>query len=300
VQAFHNNGGMILRGPGAASLGEYSANDTKAYDELGHTGERILPFYDYIVIWSGLYTVHGGFTDWASDNLGIITFSNELWNGRQYFTSPELQKQTEDPNSPIFGQKADFFFDDHLEFSDEYTDWKEFDHPEYGKVEMGGRWKKTQGRVPPRFMNEELCHRNMSFTLYQADEMPMMKMGEYKVEKLGNDVYKVWVEFSNPKVAPTITDKAAENNVVRPDLLTFEGNMEIISAGWIINPLTDEYLKPVTEKIDQHDLKRIMIRNGQPGKSTRTIQYIVKGSGKANITYNSVKGGTISTSFDVK
>jgi len=149
-------------------------------------------------------------------------------------------------------------------------------------------------------MNEELCHRNMSFTLFQADEMPLMKMGEYKVEKLGNDVYKVWVEFSNPKLAPTITDKAAQNNVVRPDLLTFEGNPEIISAGWIIDPLTNEYLNPVTEKIDQHDLKRIMIRNGQPGKSSRTIQYVVKGSGKVNITYNSVKGGTVSTSFDVK
>jgi hypothetical protein len=300
VQAFHNNGGMILRGPGAESLGEFPASDTRAYDELGQNGERMLPFYRYIVIWSGLYTVHGGFTDWTNDGLGIVSFSNELWNGRQYFTSPELQKQTEDPNSPIYGEKADFFFDDYLEFGDEYTTWKAFDHPVYGKVEIGGRWKKTEGRVPPRFMNEELCHRNMAFALYQADEMPMMKMGEHKVEKLGNDVYKVWVEFSNPKVAPTITDRAARNNVVRPDLLTFEGNMDIISAGWINDPLTDEYLKPVTQKIDQHDLNRIIIRNGQKGKTSRTIQYVVKGSGKVNITYNSVKGGTVSTSFEVK
>ena len=34
-------------------------------------------------------------------------------------------------------------------------------------------------------MNEELCHRNMAFTLYQADEMPQMSMGEPTVEKLG-------------------------------------------------------------------------------------------------------------------
>ena len=300
VQAYHNNGGMILRGPGAESLGEFPASDARFYDELGQNGERMLPFYRYIVIWSGLYTVHGGFTDWTNDGLGIVSFSNELWNGRQYFTSPELQKQTEDPNSPIYGEKADFFFDDYLEFGDEYTNWKEFDHPVYGKVEMGGRWKKTEGRVPPRFMNEELCHRNMAFTLYQADEMPMMKMGDHKVEKLGNDVYKVWVEFSNPKVVPTITEKAAQNNVVRPDLLTFEGNMDIISAGWVNDPLTDEYLKPVTREIDQQDLKRIIIRNGHPGKTSRTIQYIVKGKGNVNITYNSVKGGIVSTSFEVK
>lgn len=300
VQAYHNSGGMILRGPGAESLGEYPASDVKFYDELGKNGERILPFYRYIVIWSGLYTVHGGFIDWTSDGLGMISFSNELWSRRQYYTSSELQEQTQDPDSPISGENGSLFFDDYLEFGDQYADWKEFDHPDYGKVEMGGRWKKTRGRLPPRFMNEELCHRNMAFTLYQADEMPLMKMGEHKVEKLGKDVYKVWIEFSNPKVAPTITAKAAQNNVVRPDLLTLEGNVEIISSGWIIDPLTDDYLKPVTQEIDQNDLKRIMIRNGHPGKTSRTIQYLVKGSGKVIIKYDSVKGGTVSTSFDVK
>ncbi len=300
VQAYHNSGGMILRGPGAEALGEYPASDVRFYDELGKNGERMLPFYRYIVIWSGLYTVHGGFIDWTSDGLGMISFSNELWSGRQYYTSPELQAQTQDPDSPISDEKGSYFFDDYLEFGDQYVDWKEFDHPEYGKVEMGGRWKKTRGRVPPRFMNEELCHRNMSFTLYQADEMPMMKMGSHKVEKLGKDVYKVWVEFSNPKVAPTITAKAAQNNVVRPDLLTLDGNVEIISASWIIDPLTNDYLKPVSQEIDQHDLKRIMIRNGHPGKTSRTIQYLVKGSGKVNIKYDSVKGGKINTSFDLK
>jgi hypothetical protein len=300
VQAYHNSGGMILRGPGAESLGEYPASDVRFYDELGKNGERILPFYRYIVIWSGLYTVHGGFIDWTNDGLGMISFSNELWSRRQYYTSPELQEQSQDPNSPISDQTGSYFFDDYLEFGDQYVDWKEFDHPDYGKVEMGGRWKKTRGRVPPRFMNEELCHRNMAFTLYQADEMPLMKMGEHKVEKLGKDVYKVWVEFSNPKVAPTITAKAAQNNVVRPDLLTLEGNVEIISAGWIIDPKTNDYLKPVTQEIDQHELKRIMIRNGQPGKTSRTIQYVVKGSGKVTVTYDSVKGGIINSSFDVK
>lgn len=300
VQAYHNSGGMILRGPGAESLGEYPASDVRFYDELGENGERILPFYRYIVIWSGLYTVHGGFIDWTNDGLGMISFSNELWNNRQYFTSAELQEQTNDPESPISRETGNYFFDDYLEFGDQYVDWKEFDHPDYGKVEMGGRWKKTRGRVPPRFMNEELCHRNMSFTLYQADEMPLMKMGDSKVEKISTGVYKVWVEFSNPKIAPTITAKAAQNNVVRPDLLTLRGDVEVISASWIGDPKTQNYLKPVSQEIDQHDLKRIMIRNGHPGKTSRTIQYLIKGSGDITVTYDAIKGGKVSTNIKLK
>ena len=100
---------------------------------------------------------------------------------------------------------------------------------------MGGRWKKTRGRLPPRFMNEELCHRNMAFTLYQADEMPKMEMGEHSVKTISGNVKRIWVDLTNPKVAPTITAKAAQNNVVRPDLLVLDGNVDVISASWISN-----------------------------------------------------------------
>jgi len=294
AQAYHNAGGMLLRGPGAASGGEYPASDVRFYDELGKNGERILPFYRYIVIWSGLYTVHGGFLDWTNDGQGIPTFSNELWSGKQYYTSPELQAQTKDPNSPISGVKGRYFFNEHLEFGDLYTEWKEFDHPQYGKVEIGGSWKKTYGRLPPRFMNEELCHRNMAFTLYQADEMPKMEIGETKVVKIDPKVYRVWVDLTNPKVVPTITARAAQNHVVRPDLLLLDGDVKIISAGWITSKETFNYRHAITQEIDQKQLNRIMIRNGHPGKTTRTIQYLVKGSGKITVTYDSVKGGKVS------
>jgi len=300
AQAYHNSGGMILRGPCAEGNGDYPYSDVKAYNELGENGERMLPFYRYIVIWSGLYTVHGGFVDWTNDGLGIMTFSNELWSGSQYYTSPDLQKQTQDPNNPISRSTGSYFFDDHLEFGDEYVDWKKFDHPDYGMVEMGGRWKKTRGRLPPRFMNEELCHRNMAFTLYQADELPKMEIGESSVKKIGKNTYQVWIDFTNPKVTPTITEVAARNNVVRPDLITLDGKAEIISASWITNKLTQKYTNDVTNLIDQKQLNRLLIRNGNPGKTTRTLQYLVKGSGKVKITYDSIKGGVVSTEIMLK
>jgi hypothetical protein len=290
LQTYHNSGGMILRSPGAETAGEYPASDVRAYDELGRNGERILPFYRYLVIWSGLYTVHGGVTDWGNDGLGILSFSNELWNNGQYFTSPDLKEQQKDPNSPIAPRVANYFFNDFLEFGDQLTEWKEFDHPQFGKVEIGGTMRKTFGRLPPRFMNEELCHRNMAFTLYQADEMPKVAFGPSKVEKLGEGIFKVWLDVSNPKVTPTVLAKAAMNSVVRPDLLTVEGKaVEILSASWV----TDKWRPSVAQAIDQKDLKRIMLRNGLTGKATKTIQYLVKGTGAMTVKYASVKGGTV-------
>ncbi|MBT4409009.1 MAG: hypothetical protein HOC82_04130, partial [Bacteroidetes bacterium] len=45
---------------------------------------------------------------------------------------------------------------------------------------------------------------------------------------------------------------------------------------------------------------RIMIRNGHPGKTSRTLQYLVKGKGDIDITYDSVKGGTVSAKLKLK
>jgi hypothetical protein len=137
----------------------------------------------------------------------------------------------------------------------------------------------------------------MAFSLYQADEMPQMKMGESTVEPLGGNVYRVRVELKNPKVMPTIMAKAAENNVVRPDLLTVSGQgVEVLSAGWV----RDRFRPGATQLIDQKQLSRILIRNGHAGRTTRAIEYIVKGAGTMTVAYDSLKGGRVSSTIALK
>src|SRR5690606_2044066 len=112
---------------------------------------------------------------------------------------------------------------------------------------------------------------------FQADEMPQMQMGETKVEAIGGGVYRVRVDITNPKLTPTILAKAAENNVVRPDLLTVEGKgVEVLSAGWVAS----KHRPGATDLIDQQELDRIILRTGHPGRTTRTIEYLVRGTGE--------------------
>ena len=295
MQSFHNTGGMILRGPGAAWQGTYPSADIRVYDELGETGERMLPYYNYYVIWRGLYTVHGGSIDWTNDGLGIVSFSNELWNGGQYFNSPLLQEQQQDPNSPISGQRSRFFFDDFLEFGDQYVEWTPFDHPQFGAVELGG-WKKLSGRVNPRFMSMELFHRNMAFTLYHADQMPLMSMGETSVERVEGNIFRVRIDIRNERLIPTITERGRRNNVVRPDLITVEGDVDIIAAGWVPN----KFRPGPTQMIDQEELDRILVRSGHPGRTTRTLEYLVRGSGSMTVQYSAVKGGTVRVTVELR
>jgi len=294
-QSYHNSGGMILRPPGSAWFGDYPRSDIQVYDEIGEFGERILPWYNYLIIWQGLYTVHGGSIDWTNDGHGIISMSNELWNQGKYYQSPLLTEQQGNPRSPIEGQRSRYFFDDFLQFGEMHLDWTPFDHPQYGKVEMGG-WDKFFGRINPRFVSMETFHRNMAFTLYHADMMPLMSMGDTRVESMGGGLYKVQVDITNERLIPTITAKGMQNRVVSPDLLTVEGNVEIVAAGWV----ADRNRPGPTQIIDQHDLKRIMIRSGHPGRTTKTVEYLVRGSGSMEVTYSAVKGGTVSTTVRLR
>jgi hypothetical protein len=105
------------------------------------------------------------------------------------------------------------------------------------------------------------------------------------------------VDFTNPKLTPTIMAKAADNNVVRPDLLLVEGKgIEVLSAGWVPN----KFRPGATDLIDQKQLDRILLRTGQAGRTTRTIEYIVRGSGEMTVTYDSLKGGKASSKVTVK
>lgn len=160
---------------------------------------------------------------------------------------------------------------------------------------MGG-WKKTSGRVNPRFLSMELFHRNMAFTLYHADMMPLMTMGDATVERVDGDVWRVRVPIRNERLIPTITEKARQNRVVRPDILSVEGDAEVITAGWV----RDVHRPGPTERIDQAELDRILIRSGAPGRTTRVVEYLVRGSGSMTIQYDSQKGGTVRTTVELR
>lgn len=70
----------------------------------------------------------------------------------------------------------------------------------------------------------------------------------------------------------------------------------MLAAGWVL----DKFRNTATQLADQKDLKRIMLRNGQPGNVTRAIEYLVKGTGDMTVTYASLKGGTARKAIALK
>ncbi len=274
VQSFHNAGGMILRGPGAESFGTYPRGDLRVFDELGEDGEKMLPFYRYMIIAKDLYTVFGGFATWTYEGLGIISFTNELW--------------TNDRNSPddrLGSDRAEqLWFDDHLLQGAGFVDWHAYDHPLYGEVEIGG-FRKDVGRVPPSFLIEEMLHRNAMFCLRHARAMPSIVFEPTVLTDLGDGVTAIDVTVRNDHAIPTRTARAAEQGIGSPDLFTIEGeNVEVLAGGF-----RSDRFRPERISLAEREPERLVRESGIGGRQTLRIRWFVSGSGTVRIRHLSEK-----------
>jgi murein tripeptide amidase MpaA len=98
-----------------------------------------------------------------------------------------------------------------------FTNWHEFDHPQLGKVEIGGWRNKTAWQnAPPSFL-PDICHKHCLFVLAHAEMNPRLTVQECIVEPLGGDLHKLTLILRNTGFLPTYTSKkAAEKKAVQP------------------------------------------------------------------------------------
>jgi hypothetical protein len=278
AQSFHNNGGMILRGPGVPQ-DEYRPADVRVFDELGRTGQRILPGYRYMIVWKDLYTVWGGELDWFYGARGVITFSNELWTSRKYFEAEQTRERYANDNEQ---------FNQLLLLGEATVPWKDFDHPQYGKIQIGGN-KKNFGRVEPGFMIHTEAHRNMAFATWHAGQMPLVQIDTIMTKSLGNGLTQVDAIISNPKLIPTHTQQDLENNISPPNLITLTGGTVV--AGFTVtnalqNQATEQMRTPATIRV-----------SNIAGNSSVQVRWIVQGGSNYTVTAVSQKGGTVAKSL---
>lgn len=277
AQSYHNTGGMVLYGPGVKE-DTFPSADVELMKQIGARGERMLPGYRLLNIANGLYTVYGGEVDWLYAMQGIIPFTNELFTPFNFF-----REKKED--GFFASQELLFEFDRLLLFGEGVVPWHEVDHPQYGKIEVGGV-KKNWGRQPPSFLLEEECHRNMAFTLYHADQMPRVRIDDVATKELGDGLIEVTATISNTRMIPTRTAQDVAKSIAPPDVARLEGDeVTVLGSFWSDSPYMNR--PTLTNKnFAKVEISRV------PGMSAIYVRWIVRGAGPYRVTFRSAKGGS--------
>ncbi len=278
----HNTGGMFLRGPGVESDTQYFLrDDLNIYDILGEKGEKLVPGYRYLVSYKDLYTVYGGQRDWFHLMRGAFTFTIEIFT--RYFLFNETPQRGSGQSSEVYE------FDKYLLFEDAFVPWEDYDHPQFGKIQVGG-FKKNYIRVNPGFLLEQEAHRVTAFTLYHAHHTPQLEIVELTEKNIGRGLREITAVIANKRLIPTHSGVNLKFGIDRPNYISIEGANAV--AGMIVhnpdlNILEEQKINPSVIEVENI-----------PGMSTVTVKWIVE-RGRRNITVkvDSEKAGVVSRSL---
>jgi hypothetical protein len=271
-QTYHNFGGMILRGPGRDG-GAMQSADERILQTIAQRGEKMLPAYRSLIVWRDLYTVWGGQFDWFYGARGILGYTGELWSMRN------LDRGASPPS-----REDEAAFLRYVLLDEGVVKWEEFDHPTFGKIEIGGT-KKNWGRVPPSFLLEEECHRNMAFTLYHADQMPRLNILDVQIDTLRDGLHKIRVTIENNRLTPTRTQQDVSHNISPPDVVTLSGpHLQVLTSGRVTDRFFN-HVEAVSRRPERVEIDTI------PGLNAIRVQFIVTGRGPVRIAVDSTKGG---------
>lgn len=277
AQSFHNSGGMILRGPGAEEdVSTYNRDDIRIYDAIASKGEEMIPGYRYLTVYKDLYSVFGGELDWFYGTRGVFTYSNELMTSYLYFHKEGSGRGNQDEM---------FEVDQLLTMGDAFVMWHEYEHPQFGTVEIGG-FKKTFGRAHPGFLLEQDAHRNAAFTIYHAYHTPKLSIMDVKEEDLGGGLKSITATIFNERLMPTHASQDLKYKIERPDYVSISG-VKVV-AGFVVE---DEDFKKFSEQ--KRNPEKIEVAN-IPGMTAVKVKWIVSSGSNYAITVDSAKGGKVS------
>ena len=217
--SFHTHSGVILRPMGTQSDDDMIPEDLWSYKRFSEIGAR-LSGYPAISIWHDFRyhpkDVVTGTQDWVYEHLGALFWVVEIW-------SPNKE-------AGITDYKWIDWYRDHpieddlklLKWSDEHCagqahlDWKPFQHPQLGAVEIGGWDKMNFWRNPPPHLREREAARFPAWMTQIALSLPKLELLRTEVRALGPDTWRVRIAVANSGWLPAyVTKRALARKAVR-------------------------------------------------------------------------------------
>ncbi len=286
-QSYHTTTGIILRPSSLRGDIDMDPKDRAAFKAIGKVGEQITG-YPCVSVHDGFAydkkkPIKGVFLDWVYEHLGLILYSTELWDmrvraglDRVPFLDPLKDRDLEAEGLALLA------FNDRELAGEGFVDWYEFDHPQLGKVELGGwRLKDVLHNAPPRFLKAE-AHKNCLFTLRHAAAAPRIEIVKAAVEHLGDGVYRIEVVVKNRGYLSTnITEMAKKNKTVKPVTveLTLPEGAELV-------------LGKVKEEVGHLEGRVVVTRLFYPGTAStpkeKRLEWVVKAPGGGELTVKAV------------
>lgn len=217
--SYHTHSGVILRPMGTMSDDDMVPEDLwtfKRFSALGtqHTG------YPAASVWHEFRyhpkEVITGTQDWIYEHLGALFWVVEIWSPNREADITDYKWVDWYREHPVADDLKLLKWSDEQCGGQAHVDWRPFQHPQLGAVEIGGWDKMNYWRNPPPHLREREAARFPAWMNQIALSLPRLELLRTDVQALGPDTWRVRLAVANSGwLSAAVSKRALERKVVR-------------------------------------------------------------------------------------
>jgi murein tripeptide amidase MpaA len=216
---YHTFSGVHLRPYSARPDDDFPTTDLRAYKLMGEEATRLTGYPAISIFHDFKYdpkkVIRGGDVDWLFDFLGVFAWVTEFWSPQRaaglsdYHFIDWIRDHSPEDDLALL-KVAD-------ELGEGYVDWYPFDHPQLGRVELGG-WDIVRFWFnPPLSRLEQEIAPHADLAIFFALASPMLHVRSFESTAIGDGAHRLRLVLENSGWLPTsVTQKALERKAVRP------------------------------------------------------------------------------------
>jgi len=233
--------------------------------------------------------MHGAMDDYCYDHHGWFGFTTELWDmpttagiGPRDFIA-WIRWHPEEDDLKLMK------WNDEVMDGEAFIDWKPFEHPQLGAVEIGGWNAKLYDQNAPLKYLPEMCEKHSRFTLSNASLCPYLSISKLAVSRQSDEVFHILAVVENNGFLPTYTSKRAlEQNDVRPIAAELE-----LPEG--VGLVSGERRRELGQLEGRSNKIWVWFSHGAPTDNRCKVEWVLKGPRGASVqlTVRSQRAGVV-------
>ncbi len=295
AHTYHTFCGAILRPFSDRSDENMPQHDLAVFRMIGGRGTELTGYPNISVYHDFRYdpreVITGAFDDWAYDSYGVFAYTVELWS-----LARAAGVQVEDfiaffRDPPEEASLKMLRWNDAELDGEGFVPWTPFEHPQLGRVEIGGWKTKFTFQNPPPKLLENECEKVTSFALAHASCAARLE-ARLEVEPLGDGLRKVELRIENTGYLPTnVTRMALDKKIAKP----VKAEIMLPEGARLVTGEAEVELGHLAGRsaLAGNRWKSPGFFEGLPSEYARRVEWVMRGEGPLRVEVRSEKAGTV-------
>jgi murein tripeptide amidase MpaA len=218
--SLHTMSGVLLRPYDDRPDDEFPAEDLWTFQKIGEKGTSLTGYPNISIFHDFKYhpktVTTGGFDTWAYEHRGAFAWTVEIWSPQRQAGIEKYKYIDWFREHPVEDDLKLIKWNDEKLGGKGYVDWYPFDHPQLGRVELGGWNSMLTWSNPPLEALENEIKSFPQWLVWQALISPLLSVREASAVKLDGKTYRVRLVVENTGWLPTyVTKKGLERKTAR-------------------------------------------------------------------------------------